>query len=128
MKRDVPRWSSEPAGPAGAFNKIKQGHKVGAEKNRPGDEPLRCEEIWRTHGADWTVPAQSGNEKTSNNEIKCCFLNHWGKTTQTVKGSWLWSVNLICKESGETVSEIQLYLYLHYHFLSKVTLKTFDIY
>lgn len=40
MKRDVPQLSPEPAGPAGAFNKSKQGHKVGAEKNRPGDEPL----------------------------------------------------------------------------------------
>lgn len=40
MKRDVPLWSSEPVRPAGAFNKSKQGHKVGAEKNRPGEEPL----------------------------------------------------------------------------------------
>ncbi|KAL1253974.1 hypothetical protein QQF64_016203 [Cirrhinus molitorella] len=39
MKRDVPLWSSKLVGPAGAFNKSKQGHKVGAEKNRPGDEP-----------------------------------------------------------------------------------------
>lgn len=40
MKRDVPLWSSEPVRPAGALNKSKQGHKVGAVKNRPGDEPL----------------------------------------------------------------------------------------
>lgn len=70
MKRDVSLWSSKPVRPAGTFNKSKQGHKVGAEKNGPGDEPLWCEEMCDTHGSDWTVPALSGSENTANNEIK----------------------------------------------------------